>query len=154
MNHPNRRQFLGALGAPLLYGEQSGETIKVGVIGCGWWGGVDVNAALKAGGVSIVAVADVDSDHLKSFAADVEKKQGSQPKTFKDYRELLDHPGLEAVIIATPPHWHALPFVAACRKGLHIYQEKPAGAENGYAGNAEGLASLTGHVYFREAPAE
>ena len=125
MNHSNRRQFLGALGAPLLLGEQSGETVKVGVIGCGWWGGVDVNAALKAGGVSIVAVADVDSDHLKSFAADVEKKQGSQPKTFKDYRELLDHPGLEAVIIATPPHWHALPFIAACRKGLHIYQEKP-----------------------------
>ena len=56
-----------------------------------------------------------------SAVAEVEKAQGSRPKTFKDYRELLDTPGLEAVIIATPPHWHALPFLAACRKGLDIY---------------------------------
>jgi predicted dehydrogenase len=125
-NHPNRRQFLGALGAaPLIQGAQSGETLKIGVIGCGWWGGVDANAALKAGGVSIVAVADVDSAQLNSFAGEMEKKQGSRPKTFKDYRELLDMPGLQAVIITTPPHWHALHFIAACRKGLHIFQEKP-----------------------------
>jgi hypothetical protein len=131
MNSPDRRQFIGALGAPLLLGAaqsglraQSSEKVKVGIIGCGWWGGTDANAALKAG-ASVVALADADSDHLKTFAADMEKKQGSLPKTYKDYRELLDQPGLEAVIIATPPHWHALPFIAACRKGLHIYQEKP-----------------------------
>jgi predicted dehydrogenase len=123
--NPNRRLFLGALGAPLLYGAQSAEKLKVGLIGCGWWGGLDTNAALKTGTVSIVALADADSDHLNSFAAEMEQKQGSRPKTFKDYRELLDLPGLDAVIIATPPHWHALPFLAACRKGLHIYQEKP-----------------------------
>ncbi len=41
------------------------------------------------------------------------------------YKELLNTPGLEAVIIATPPHWHALMFIAALEKGLNVYCEKP-----------------------------
>jgi predicted dehydrogenase len=125
MTNSNRRQFLGTLGAPLVYGAAADQRIKIGVIGCGWYGGVDANNALKAGGVEIVALCDVDSGHLTSFADDMEQKQGSRPKLFKDYRELLDMPELQAVIIATPPHWHALPFIAACKKGLHIYEEKP-----------------------------
>lgn len=125
MAHPNRRQFIGALGAPLLYGAAGAQNIRIGVIGCGWYGGVDANNALTAGGVEIAAICDADSDHLRSFAGEMERKQGSRPKTFKDYRELFETPGLQAVIIATPPHWHALPFLASCRKGLHIYEEKP-----------------------------
>jgi predicted dehydrogenase len=125
MEHPNRRQFLGAMSAPLLAHAADTPSLKTGVIGCGWYGGVDAKNALTAGGVEIVAVCDVDSAHLDAFAAEIEKRQGTRPKTFKDYRELLDVPGLQAVIIATPPHWHALPFIAACRKGLHIYEEKP-----------------------------
>lgn len=125
MTNLNRRHFLGTFGGSLVYGAAADQKIRIGVIGCGWYGGVDANNALKAGGVEIVALADADSEHLNTFAADMEKAQGSRPKTFKDYRELLDTPGLQAVIIATPPHWHALPFIAACRKGLHIYEEKP-----------------------------
>ncbi len=125
MTNPNRRQFLGTLGAPLVYGAAAEQNLKLGVIGCGWYGGVDAENALKAGGVEIVAVCDVDSEHLSAFASDIEKKQGSRPKTFKHYQELLDMPGLQAVINATPPHWHALVFIAACKKGLHIYEEKP-----------------------------
>lgn len=121
----NRRQFLGALGAPLVYGAAANQKIRTGVIGCGWYGGVDANNALKAGGVEIVALADADSDHLKTFADEMQSRQGPRPKEFKDYRELLEMPRLDAVIIATPPHWHALPFIAACKKGLHIYEEKP-----------------------------
>ncbi|RPH92385.1 MAG: gfo/Idh/MocA family oxidoreductase [Calditrichaeota bacterium] len=86
---------------------------------------VDMNAAFKVGGVECIAVCDVDSDHLAKSADDIEKKQGSRPKAFKDYRDLLETPGLQAVIIATPPHWHALPFLAALEKGLDIYCEKP-----------------------------
>lgn len=123
--NPKRRNFLGTLAAPLVYGAAANQTLKAGVIGCGWYGGVDATNALKAGGVEIAALCDADSAHLEAFAADMEKKQGTRPKTFKDYRELLDMPGLQAVIIATPPQWHALPFIAACKKGLHIYQEKP-----------------------------
>lgn len=99
--------------------------LKMGLIGCGWYGMVDVKAAFKAGGVEVVALCDVDSQHLQSSADQVEKMQGSRPKTFKHYDELLDTPGLKAVIIATPPQWHALMFIAALEKGLDVYCEKP-----------------------------
>jgi len=85
----------------------------------------DVRAAFKDGGVEVIALCDIDSQHLKSSADQVEKMQGSRPRTFKYYKELLNTPGLEAVIIATPPHWHALMFIAALEKGLDVYCEKP-----------------------------
>jgi predicted dehydrogenase len=140
----NRRQFLGtaALSAVALstLRTQAADTpttpsptpataaprpVKIGVIGCGWWGMVNVKAAFKAGGAQIVALCDVDSDHLAATAAEIEQLQGSRPRTFKLYTELLALPGLEAVIIATPPHWHALPFIAAVSKGIDVYCEKP-----------------------------
>ncbi|WP_372948480.1 Gfo/Idh/MocA family protein [Mariniphaga sp.] len=99
--------------------------IKIGLIGAGWYGMVVAKAALKVGGVELVAVCDVDSEHLKSSAAELVSLQGNRPKEFKDYRELLDMKGLEAVIIGTPPQWHAMQFVAACEKGLDIFCEKP-----------------------------
>lgn len=99
--------------------------IKIGLIGAGWYGMVVAKAALKVGGVELTAVCDVDTEHLKNSAAELESLQGSRPKEFKDYCELLDRKGLDAVIIGTPPHWHALQFVAACEKGLAIYCEKP-----------------------------
>ncbi len=102
-----------------------GNKIKTGLIGCGWYGMVDIEAALKTGDVEVTAICDVDSQHLEDSADKLEKLQGSRPKTYKNYEELLDQRGLEAVFIATPPHWHALQFIAACQKGLDIYCEKP-----------------------------
>jgi len=99
--------------------------LRIGLIGAGWYGMVDTTAALKSGGVEVIGICDVDSDHLKTSADDVEKLQGSRPKTFKYYQDLLDMKGLEAVFIGTIPHWHALQFIAACEKGLDIYCEKP-----------------------------
>jgi len=99
--------------------------IKIGLIGCGWYGMVITKAALKVGGVEVIGVCDVDSDHLKDSADELEKLQGSRPKETQDYLELIDQKGMEAVFIGTPPHWHALQFVAACEKGLDIYCEKP-----------------------------
>ncbi len=126
-----RREFLGtvAAGAVALAGTAHGaeekRPLKLGVIGVGWYGMVDAKAALKVGGVEIVAVCDVDSDHLKKSADELEKAQGRRPQTCKHYRDLLDVKGLDAVIIATPPHWHALQLIAALEKGLDIYCEKP-----------------------------
>jgi predicted dehydrogenase len=97
----------------------------MGLIGCGWYGMVDAQAALKVGGVEIIALCDVDSQHLKDSADKIEQLQGKRPQVFKDYEELLAVPELQAVIIATPPHWHALPFLAALNRGLDIYCEKP-----------------------------
>ena len=105
--------------------EEPERKIKLGVIGCGWYGMVDLKAALKAGGVEVVGLCDVDSEHLSQSADEVEKLCGKRPQTFKIYEELLKAPGLEAVIIATPPHWHALQFIAALQHGLDIYCEKP-----------------------------
>ena len=103
--------------------------LKIGLIGAGWYGMVDAKAALKIGGVELVAICDVDSDHLTTSADELAKIQGFRPQTFKNYQELLDFKGLEAVIIGTPPHWHALQFIAACEKGLDIYCEKPLAYE-------------------------
>jgi predicted dehydrogenase len=99
--------------------------LKIGLIGAGWYGMVDATAALRAGGVEIIALCDVDSEHLKSSADEIEKLQGKRPATFKFYTELLEMKGLEGVIIGTMPHWHALQFIAACKKGLPVYCEKP-----------------------------
>jgi predicted dehydrogenase len=67
----------------------------------------------------------VDSAHLDEFTGLVEKQQGARPKTFKRYQDLLAEKDLDGVVIATPPHWHALPFIAACERKLAVYCEKP-----------------------------
>lgn len=105
--------------------EASQPKIKLGLIGCGWYGMVDVHAAFKAGGVEVLALCDVDKQHLADSAREIEKLQGFSPKTFQSYQELLQTPDLNAVIIATPPHWHAIPFLAAVERNLDIYCEKP-----------------------------
>ena len=101
------------------------EKIKIGLIGSGWYGMVIAKAALDVGGVEVVAVCDVDSEHLNKSADELEKLQGSRPKTYKEYQELLEQDGLQVILIGTPPHWHALQFIAACEKGYDIYCEKP-----------------------------
>jgi predicted dehydrogenase len=135
MERMNRREFISttaagaiAMTSTLCAGAENanGEPkLRMGLIGCGGYGMTDVRAAFKVGGVEAIAVCDVDSQHLADSADRIEKMQGSRPKTFKHYRRLLDTPGLEAVIIATPPHWHALMFIAALQKGLDVYCEKP-----------------------------
>ena len=130
-----RRSFLqaAALGAttvkPALAAAQAaattGPTLKLGLIGCGWYGGVDVAAAFKVGGVEVTAICDVDSEHLTQSAAKIESQQGSRPRTVKHHRELLETPGLDAVIIASPPQWHALQLIDTVNRGLHAYCEKP-----------------------------
>jgi predicted dehydrogenase len=127
-----RRTFLhtaalGAAAAAVYPGRvlASDQKLKVGLIGCGWYGGVLMKAAFEAGGVDVLAVCDVDSEHLANTASEVQAAQGTRPHAFQDYRALLDVPGLQAVFIASPPQWHALQFIDACRKGLDIYCEKP-----------------------------
>lgn len=99
--------------------------LKIGLIGAGWYGMVITKAALNVGGVEVIGVCDVDSDHLNNSANELEKIQGTKPKTFKFYKDLLELKELDGVFIGTPPHWHALQFIDACEKGLDIYCEKP-----------------------------
>jgi predicted dehydrogenase len=82
--------------------------------------------------VEIAAVSDVDSEHLQNGMKELEALQESTSRAFKDYRDLLEMPGLEAVLIGTPTHWHALQFaydleegkamVEAARKAGNIVQ--------------------------------
>lgn len=119
---------------------QQDHKIRIGLIGAGWYGMVDINAAFKSGSVEVIGICDVDSDRLNTNADAIAKLQTSRPKTFKYYKDLLDMKGLEAVFIASPPHWHALQFIAACEKGLSIYSEKPISYDI-----TEGLAMLKAH---------
>jgi predicted dehydrogenase len=137
MGRIHRREFLSAA-AVAVSGASLGTSaentsrphsdparLRLGLIGCGNYGMTDVRAAFKTGGLEIVALCDVDSQHLARAATAVQKLQPSRPQTFKHYQDLLAVSGLQAVIIATPPHWHALPFLAAVQKNLDIYCEKP-----------------------------
>jgi predicted dehydrogenase len=123
-----RREVLSLAAAPLVraaYGQARDRKLKLGLIGAGWYGMVDLEAAFRASNVEAAAICDVDTAHLKESAEKIVKLQGSEPKQFKDYRELIAMPGLDAVILATPPQWHALQFIDLCRKGLACYCEKP-----------------------------
>ncbi len=126
----NRRAFLGTAAAGTLaissgvHGAETPQKLRLGVVGVGWYGMVDAKAALKAGGVCIAAVCDIDSEHLAKSADELEKLQGTRPKTFKLYDDMLAEP-LDAVIIGSPPHWHALHLLAALDRGLDVYCEKP-----------------------------
>jgi len=129
----NRRKFIemtatgsAALTASIyIPGIQQDKKLRIGLIGAGWYGMVDAKAALKAGNVQIAAICDVDSAHLKTSADELEKLQGTRPQTFKYYHDLLNVKELDAIIIGTMPHWHALQFIAACEKNLPVYCEKP-----------------------------
>lgn len=133
MSRTDRRTFLGAsaaaagavaLGAGTSQAQQ-GDKLRIGVIGVGGYGMSDASAALKVGDVEIVAVCDVDSKHLDEAVSKLAKLQPSKPKVFKHHRELLDSKPLDAVIIATPPQWHALQLIDALSAGKDIYCEKP-----------------------------
>lgn len=102
------------------------EKIKIAVLGTGWWSTDFLLPNLMATGhFEVTALCDIHSGSLKN-ASDIVVKQGdNQPKLFSDYREMYKLPGLQAVVIATPTHWHALQFIDACNAGLHVFLEKP-----------------------------
>ncbi|MEM9656940.1 MAG: Gfo/Idh/MocA family oxidoreductase [Planctomycetota bacterium] len=126
-----RRTFVGTLAAGIAGFSRGAlaadpqKDLALGVIGVGWYGMVDARAALKAGGAKIAAICDVDSEHLDGSAAELHKLQGERPKTFKQYTDLLAMEGLDAVIIGTPPQWHALQLIDAVGQSLDVYCEKP-----------------------------
>ena len=81
----------------------------------------NLRAFLKEKDCQVAAVCDVDENRLEPT---VERFKGTCQR-FHDYREMLQHKDLDAVIIATPPHWHTLQAVAACAAGKDIYLQKP-----------------------------
>jgi predicted dehydrogenase len=126
----NRRQFLqtgaaaaAAMAVPLYVPARvfgANERIVTGHIGVGGQGRGNLKGFLSYAG----AVCDVDQKHLAQAAKMVEGT-GRSCATFTDYRKLLDRKDIDAVVISTPDHWHALPTIHACEAGKDVYVEKP-----------------------------
>jgi predicted dehydrogenase len=95
--------------------------INLGIIGGGGMGQSNLRACAGQPDVVVTAACDVWPDRLDHIVNQFKPTcQG-----YRDFRELLRQPGLDAVIIATPPHWHALQAIAACEAGKDIYLQKP-----------------------------
>lgn len=144
----SRRHFLqtslvgaaGSLALPVIvpasvFGQNSpANTIHVAQIGCGRIGReMDLPGILKHDLARVVAVCDLDSKRLQKGKQFVEayyaKKSGGQQvpevKTYGDFRELVKDPGIDAVAISTPDHWHAEPMLRAALAGKDVYVQKP-----------------------------
>ncbi|MCY1721921.1 Gfo/Idh/MocA family oxidoreductase [Prolixibacteraceae bacterium Z1-6] len=114
-------------GMPMAMNSCAGANDKLvcGLIGAKGMGFADLKAFLGQKNTECAAICDVDKNILNTRIADVEKIQGTKPKGFKDFRKLLEEPGIDVIIIGTPDHWHCLPFVYAAQEGKYIYCEKP-----------------------------
>lgn len=125
MTRPTRRLFSqSALAASALsYSRILGanDRVRMGYIGLGNRGDQVHDAFLEHGDQVTVAVCDLRDDYM-NFAI---KKSRATPKKYKEYKRLLDDKDVDAVVVATPDHWHALMFVDACRAGKDVYCEKP-----------------------------
>ena len=101
------------------------ERITLALIGCGGMGRYNLQKFMEKPEVQIAAICDVDSLHMKTASSLVEAKYGKKPRSYKDYRRVIDRDDIDGVIIATPDHWHAIPLIYACGAGKDAYCEKP-----------------------------
>lgn len=97
------------------------DKIHVGIIGCGSMGTANLDNCAKQPDVVITALCDVWQARLDPLA----ERFKATAKTYRDHRELLAAKDVDAVIIATPPHWHTIQAIDACRAGKDIYLQKP-----------------------------
>jgi predicted dehydrogenase len=97
------------------------DRIRLGFIGVGNRGDQLLDAFLPHQDAEVAALCDV----YKPYLLAAQKKVGGQAMLYHDYRKLLEQKDLDAIVIATPDHWHALQFVDACRAGKDVYVEKP-----------------------------
>ncbi|MBP7937359.1 MAG: Gfo/Idh/MocA family oxidoreductase [Phycisphaerae bacterium] len=131
MNTFTRRSFLkasatGVAGAsslkasPVARAAGANDRLVVGVIGCGGQGKGHAANIARAAGATLAYVCDPDDNRREEAA-----KATGGPKAVKDLRAVLDDHSVDAVIIATPDHWHAPAALLAMEAGKHVYLEKP-----------------------------
>ena len=130
---PTRRHFLQAstiagLAASALSAQDEGEKkvsandrIRIALIGAGGMGSGDAETSQKVPGVELVAVSDIYEGRLTR----AKERWGKQLFTTRDYREVLARPDIDAVLIATPDHWHSKISIDAMNAGKDVYCEKP-----------------------------
>ncbi len=108
-----------ALSASRVMG--ANDRVRIGFIGLGNRGDQVLGAFLEHKDADVAAVCDIYQPYV-DFAS---KKIGTNPEQFRDYRKVLDRKDLDAVVVATPDHWHALQTIHACQAGKDVYCEKP-----------------------------
>lgn len=134
----NRREFIkksvlatGGLGFISTFPTASAnilganEKLVCGVVGINGMGFANLKTFLSLPNTECAAICDVDENVLNKRVKDIEKLQGKVPVLYRDYRKMLEHKGIDVIIIGTPDHWHTLPFVEAAEMGYDIYCEKP-----------------------------
>lgn len=119
-----RAAFAGVAAATALSSSRAAganERIRLGFIGLGNRGDQVLDAFLVHKDCEVVAICDIHQPYL-DFAS---KKIGTNPAQTHDYRKILDRNDVDAVVIATPDHWHAIQTIHACQAGKDVYVEKP-----------------------------
>lgn len=124
-----RRTFLRNAGAAVAWTAFSSsrvlganERLRVGLIGCGGRGRLVMQNILQAPETELVGACDVYDSNARQAATEI---GGGRASTFRDFRKLLEMKDLDAVLVATPDHWHAIPTVLALDAGKHLFVEKP-----------------------------
>lgn len=138
-----RRQFLGTVGAaavgvglstdalasvkPSAAGRRvmANDKIVIGLIGCGGMGGANMRNLMGHPEVEVAAICDVDQNRMAGDFESVAKKYGRNPAVYRDYRKMLEQKDINAVIVGSPDHWHALNHIHACEAGKDVFCEKP-----------------------------
>ncbi len=131
----SRRHFLLAGSAAATCGPAWGqaaktvasERVRVGVMGAGGRAASLIRSFAGNAEVELVAVADVDSNRLAKGLEIARSIQGNSVRSENDFRRLIDDKSIDAMVIGTPDHWHAIPTVLACQAGKDVYVEKPDG---------------------------
>ena len=126
---------LGAFGLPYIVPSsvlgQAGNVapsnkITMGCIGVGWQGGSNLGSFLRESDCQVIAVCDVDKNHLQDAANSVNGRYKNKDcATYADFRELLARDDIDAVSLGLPDHWHAIPAIEAAKSGKDIFGEKP-----------------------------
>ena len=139
MKPVTRREFVrhsalavtaAAVAGPFIRSVRAGEPgpndkIRLGLIGSGSMGCGDLDCFFGNPEVDCAVICDVDDAMIAKGLEICAKRGRKKPDTVKDFRHVLDRKDVDAVLIATPDHWHALPTVLACQAGKDVYVEKP-----------------------------
>lgn len=101
------------------------DRINIGFIGVGGMGTSRLNGFLKHADANPVAVCDLDSTRVDKAVERIKAVRNTTPTTYKDFRKLLESKEIDAICVATPDHWHAIPLIQGCKAGKDVFVEKP-----------------------------